>query len=85
MGPRERTSMPGTVSRTSAKEGAPVCAASSAPMTAKARGANSGVTSEKPPVTAAGFNAVVSTVMADCAFAFVANTALNAHATRREG
>ena len=53
-------------------------------MTAKARGANSGVTAEKPPVTAAGFNAVVSTAMADCAFAFVANTVLNAHATRRE-
>ena len=60
--PRERTSMPGTVSNTSATEGAPVSAISWASSTTKARGAASGVT-VKPPVTAAGLNAVVSTAM----------------------
>ena len=34
-------------------------------MTTKARGANPGVTSENPPVTDAGFKAVVSTVIVD--------------------
>ena len=57
--------MPGTVSKTSARDGAPVCVASSAPRTTKARGANPGVTSENPPVTDAGFKAVVSTVIVD--------------------
>ena len=54
--------MPGTVSNTSATEGAPVSAISWTSSTTKARGAASGVT-VKPPVTAAGLNAVVSTTM----------------------
>ena len=59
-GPRCLTSSPGTDSRTSPKEAAPVWATSSGPRTTSARGADSGETVEKGPVTAATGMAVVS-------------------------